>query len=921
MKTFLQYYWNFSVKKSAGLFLLALIVWTGNVWGQNPTTYTSNGIFTVPEGIRKVTVEAWGGGGGGGAAGAFLSTGRGGGGAGGSFTRDTISVSTGNYTITVGNGGAGGTGTNNGTAGGTSSFGTLVTAAGGAFGYSGVNGNGNGGSITTGTTYNGGAGSAGATSSGAGGGGAGNEGAGGNASGATGGAGGTGGDGTTTGGAGAAGRSNNGTGNSATNLSAGGGGGYYSGILGSNNGGAGYRGQVIVYWTCPSIVLYSATGTDNQTICPGSAITPIVYTIGDNYVTANVTGLPTGVLYNIVGNTLTISGTPTATGSYTITLTKPTGCSSDAVAGGSITIDATKTWTGTTDTHWNTATNWLCGSVPAPGEDIIFSTSAANDLILDQDRTIGNLTNNSGKALVIPTGRTLTIGGTATTNSADRIVLESAKGLANGALIFTNPASNTNVQATVEFASKSQPATGTWPRAWQYFGVPVSGKSLTDLFGTNVQGSIYGGDAAVNTIVRKYEESQTIPGNLQEKWANLNLTDELLPYYGYEITQPQTVFENADSSPYQFKGPLVTEATKTLNLTSTTGVYASGSFILANPYAAPIFYDNIVDGDFENLQKVFYIFNTGSRKQWEDANGESELGEQPGTYTSIPLFVTGEIEKFQIPSMQGFLVAADNLSLASSFKFRYETVYRPSTVTTPNEPMLIQRAENDKKPKNKPDKDAKPVITMDVIGENSSDRLYLIKADEATKAYDDGWDGFKFISPNVAQLYAFDQDGNRLQVNSDSDLNDTYIGFRSGGESSYKLRFRFTNLDGVYSTVFLEDLATGMTEIVTDGMILNFSPAAGSAEKRFRITVEAAKGKSTGLDNSKLIKIHVASKRIVVDNNTDENGMLTVYDVTGTPIFEKEFVPGRNDIMINLKKGSYIIEAKTASERTVVKSI
>lgn len=579
-------------------------------------------------------------------------------------------------------------------------------------------------------------------------------------------------------------------------------------------------------------------------------------------------------------------------------------------------------WVGTTtSTAWNVASNWLCGSVPAPGEDIIFSTSAANDLILDQDRTIGSLTNNSGKALVIPTGRTLTIGGTATTNSADRIVLESAKGLANGALIFTNPASNTNVQATVEFASKSQPASGTWPRAWQYFGVPVSGKSLTDLFGTNVQGSIYGGDAAVNTILRKYEESQTIPGNLQEKWANLNLTDVLLPYYGYEITQPQTVFENADSSPYQFKGPLVTEATKTLNLTSTTGVYASGSFILANPYAAPIFYDNIVDGDFENLQKVFYIFNTGSRKQWEDANGESELGEQPGTYTSIPLFVTGEIEKFQIPSMQGFLVAADNLSLASSFKFRYETVYRPSTVTTPNEPMLIQRAENDKKPKNKPDKDAKPVITMDVIGENSSDRLYLIKADEATKAYDDGWDGFKFISPNVAQLYAFDQDGNRLQVNSDSDLNDTYIGFRSGGESSYKLRFRFTNLDGVYSTIFLEDLATGMTEIVTDGMILNFSPAAGSAEKRFRITVEAAKGKSTGLDNSKLIKIHVASKRIVVDNNTDENGMLTVYDVTGTPIFEKEFVPGRNDIMINLKKGSYIIEAKTASERTVVKSI
>lgn len=98
--------------------------------------------------------------------------------------------------------------------------------------------------------------------------------------------------------------------------------------------------------------------------------------------------------------------------------------------------------------------------MPNSGEDVTFSTTALNDLYLPatSDKTIGNLTNNSTKALIIPTGRTLTINGTATTttNSADRIVIKSNVGDANGALIFTQPTLNTNVLATVEYDSKTE---------------------------------------------------------------------------------------------------------------------------------------------------------------------------------------------------------------------------------------------------------------------------------------------------------------------------------------------------------------------------------------------------------------------------------------------------------------------------------
>ena len=601
-----------------------------------------------------------------------------------------------------------------------------------------------------------------------------------------------------------------------------------------------------------------------------------------------------------------------------------------------IKVEKCNFWMGTTSTEWDITGNWTQG-IPGSGtikNDVTFATvsnwgtAAVKDLIVDDAatgmKTINNLTNESGMALIIPVEKTLVIKERAKTSGPERLIIKSEKDKANGALIFEKPNQNEAVQATVEFASKSHPRTqtvdATWPRAWQYFGTPVTGKKLNELFPTKIQGSIYGGDPAVNTIVRRYHEPLNLLSSYQEKWADMDPAETVLAYRGYEITQPQSAFDNANTAPYQFKGPLVT-ANNTVSLPiSAEGIYARGSFILANPYAAPIFFDNMTDDDFVNLQRVFYIFNTGSRQDWLSLNGESQLGSLPGTYTSIPEYTASTINITQIPSMQGFLVAAEDLAGSTPvFKFRYETVYRPVAITA-KEPMRVQRADAGSKAKGKPVREIKPLITMDVIGQNSSDRLYLITADEASKGYDNGWDGYKFITPDLAQLYAFARDGNRLQVNTDNNLNDTYIGFRSGGETVYKLRFTFSMVDEAYSDVFLEDLATGVTHTLKDGMTLSFTPSSGTAEKRFRLTAKPGK-KKPGDTNSKFLKIKAVNNLIMLDNSTDESGVLKVYDLVGTTVFESVFVPGTNDFTLNMKKGSYIIEAKTASERSVIKSI
>ena len=99
------------------------------------------------------------------------------------------------------------------------------------------------------------------------------------------------------------------------------------------------QGTIVVNLTNNTIVLTSASGTNNQSSCRNATITNITYaTTGAT--NATVTGLPQGVSGSWGNNTVTISGTPVPTSGtfgYTVTLTG--GCG-NITATGSIAINA-----------------------------------------------------------------------------------------------------------------------------------------------------------------------------------------------------------------------------------------------------------------------------------------------------------------------------------------------------------------------------------------------------------------------------------------------------------------------------------------------------------------------------------------------------------------------------------------------------
>jgi hypothetical protein len=68
-------------------------------------------------------------------------------------------------------------------------------------------------------------------------------------------------------------------------------------------------------------------------------------------------------------------------------------------------------WKGAVSTDFAIAGNWVNGSVPTNGSDIIFDANPSNHCVLDQNRTLNNITNAQGTYQLVLNGKQLTLTG------------------------------------------------------------------------------------------------------------------------------------------------------------------------------------------------------------------------------------------------------------------------------------------------------------------------------------------------------------------------------------------------------------------------------------------------------------------------------------------------------------------------------
>jgi len=120
-----------------------------------------------------------------------------------------------------------------------------------------------------------------------------------------------------------------------------------------------------------TISLTSAAGTNAQSICINTSLVDITYAV-TGATGATVTGLPTGVTGNFAGGVVTISGTPTVSGTFNYTVTLTGGCGT-VTATGSITITPSSSIT--LSSAVGTDAQTIC--INTPIVDITYTVSGA----------------------------------------------------------------------------------------------------------------------------------------------------------------------------------------------------------------------------------------------------------------------------------------------------------------------------------------------------------------------------------------------------------------------------------------------------------------------------------------------------------------------------------------------------------------
>ncbi|MBN2765546.1 MAG: hypothetical protein JXR27_04170 [Paludibacteraceae bacterium] len=530
-------------------------------------------------------------------------------------------------------------------------------------------------------------------------------------------------------------------------------------------------------------------------------------------------------------------------------------------------------WTGSVSENWSTAANWSGGVLPESGADIIFAASAANNLVLDADRVIGSLQNESDKAIVIPTGIELLVNDTMPAGDlASKVHIKSAADAANGSLRFAKPDLNTNVNATVEMYSKAE-ATNKNPASnyrWQFFGIPVQYMPKADPV-------FYG------SWVSRFDET-----SLSSYWVSLNNNSPLFSWQGYEVTHanPKTIF---------FSGTLETgNFERGLNYT-TTAKY-KGQHIFGNPYTTAIDISKIEFGT--ETEATVYLYNTGSASEW--VSGVSKVGDSPGQYVAIPKNISeattpesGIVR--QIPSMQGFLVRKLNNNAENLVNFNMTIDY----VTATQKNTTAQRAP----------RESLPYTIVDVKGSRYSDRMWLFMNENCSHNFENGWDGQKYAGAATSPLIYHRYNNKNLQVQTTNDFYNTELSFRKGEDTQYEISFTHYRGDEAYPQgVYLEDLLTGtLTDISESGSKYVFSTASTDQSNRFRIihNPDVTTGTETEVSN---LSAYVNNKALIVNNFSSENMFFVVYDSTGRNVYQSKADAGtRNSYATGLPEGAYVL--------------
>lgn len=585
-------------------------------------------------------------------------------------------------------------------------------------------------------------------------------------------------------------------------------------------------------------------------------------------------------------------------------------------------------WYGTNSTDWNVPANWTANFVPSAGDDVEFATAynngangyvngkgaAINDLYLDNvnqnssgGRIIGDLINASDKNLVITTGNQLIINGTVIDNntSLGTIVVkaDSYNKATNGTLLFSNPTQNQNVTAIAEFYNKAYycDECGLYRKQWQYFGIPVQSAATFPVDGV-------AGNETVNQWVEPYNVN---------KWQTAPYSPDVqfTAFRGYEMTNSSTTLP---TGVYSFPGTLYV-GNAIVPLTKTANVNYSGANLIGNSYTAAIPIATALATDITD--KTVYLFNTGTRDQWRRLNGSqvNVSGVAGGQYLAVPFNLAGQIPSgsstalpSMIPATHAFMLLSDK---NTTLNIDYSKLVKNQTITDASGNQIATRAGTDAvkesiKVNNTSKVSKLASLVMDVVSDNSADRVWIFSKPGTTYGFDSGWDGQKMGDESSSQLYVSTPDKTKLQVATVPDFNSVSLGFVPTTDGTYTLEFAPSD-ELNNAKIYLNDLLTGKKQQIVNGGTYLFTATKGEAVNRFSLSYTA--GSSVFSGDEALIHITTGDGVIKITNENANACSISISDDKGHTINRGEVSSNSEQIFSGIADGTYIVRLQNAN--------
>lgn len=389
--------------------------------------------------------------------------------------------------------------------------------------------------------------------------------------------------------------------------------------------------------------------------------------------------------------------------------------------------------------------------------------------------------------------------------------------------------------------------------AWQYVGVPVETSLLAKKFFTTSW--IYSWNEEIGD------------------WQNNRSTLVMQPFEGYATTQ----FMNKEGVLVSFAGTILDNKEYKVAVTANGKTDEKGYNALANSFTAPIDIAQFSTEDFsEGVDPTIYIFNTGSRTDAHQTVDIAEKAEAKGQYLAVPVNNVDAMKAaYKYPTviapMQGFCIKTEK---EGTVTLNYERlVWNGNYSEHPNTPLRT--------PKKAVNLSTLGSLCVTISANGWSDNLYMLESESYDKAYEAGYDATKM---NSGEFNVFAVEGeSRLAVDATNNIIGTYVGVRTGEETTYTLSFSHLMTN---NELFLLDKEANEIVDIYDGVEYTFYAEPNSEiTDRFQILGrEKAPEVTTAIEeaaDNDGTKVH----KFIKDNQLYilKNGVL--YNATGARVY------------------------------------